>query len=114
MLGFITSGERKYEESNKYLLAASKISPSLPDPYLYLGLNAFSQEKMDIAEKMMRKAVEMTGSDEGRANYQIRRAYVDLARILFAGARRRAKFLPPRREYCRIKRWWRPSRLSPP
>ena len=89
MLGFITSGERKYEESNKYLLAASKISPSLPDPYLYLGLNAFSQEKMDIAEKMMRKAVEMTGSDEGRANYQIRRAYVDLARILFASGRQK-------------------------
>jgi tetratricopeptide (TPR) repeat protein len=54
-----------------------------------LGLNAFSQEKMDIAEKMMRKAVEMTGSDEGRANYQIRRAYVDLARILFASGRQK-------------------------
>ena len=47
MLGFITSGERKYEESNKYLLAASKISPSAPEPFLYMGLNAFSEEKMD-------------------------------------------------------------------
>jgi tetratricopeptide (TPR) repeat protein len=89
MLGFLLSGERQYEESSKYLLAASRISPSLPDPFLYLGLNAFSQEKMDIAEQMLRKAVELTGSDESRANYQIRRAYVDLARILFASGRQK-------------------------
>jgi tetratricopeptide (TPR) repeat protein len=89
MLGFILSGERKYDESNKYLLAASRISPSLPDPFLYLGLNAYSQEKMDIAEQMLRKAVELTGSDEDRANYQIRRAYVDLARILFSSGRQK-------------------------
>ena len=89
MLGFLLSGERQYEESTKYLVAASRISPSLPDPFLYLGLNAFSQEKMDIAEQMLRKAVELTGSDEGRANYQIRRAYVDLARILFASGRQK-------------------------
>jgi tetratricopeptide (TPR) repeat protein len=87
MLGFITSGERNYEESDKYLLAASKISPAAPEPFLYMGLNAFSQERMDVAEKMLRRAVELTGSDEARANYQIRRAYVDLARILARGGR---------------------------
>ena len=91
MLGFITSGERKYEESNKYLLAASKILPSAPEPFLYLGLNAFSQDKMNVAEKMLRKAVELTGSDEARSNYQIRRAYVDLARILARAGRREGK-----------------------
>jgi tetratricopeptide (TPR) repeat protein len=89
MLGFLTSGEHKFEESNKYLLAASKISPSSPDPFLYLGLNAFSQQQMDVAETMLRKAVELTGSDEARANYQIRRAYVDLARILFGSGRQK-------------------------
>jgi tetratricopeptide (TPR) repeat protein len=89
MLGFLLSGERQYEESDKHLLAASRISPSLPDPYLYLGLNAFSQQKMDIAEQMLRKAVALTGSDESRANYQIRRAYVDLARILFTSGRQK-------------------------
>jgi len=84
MLGFLTSEEHQYEESNKHLLIASKLSPSSPDPFLYLGLNAFAQEKMDVAETMLRKAVEFTGNDESRANYQIRRAYVDLARILFS------------------------------
>jgi tetratricopeptide (TPR) repeat protein len=87
MLGFLASGEHQYEESDKYLLAASKISPMEPEPFLYMGLNAFSQEKMDRAEEMLRKAVDRTGSDEERGNYQIRRAYVDLARILSMSGR---------------------------
>lgn len=82
MLGFLASGQRQYDESDRYLLAASKLNPSAPEPFLYMGLNAFSSEKMDRAEEMLRKAVELTGSDEARSNYQIRRAYVDLARIL--------------------------------
>jgi tetratricopeptide (TPR) repeat protein len=82
MLGMITSGERKYDESDKYLLSASKINPTNPDPFLYLGMNAYAEDKLDRAEAMMRKAIALTGSDEARTNYQIRRAYVDLARIL--------------------------------
>jgi len=87
MLGFLTSGERQYEESNKYLKAASEIDPSAPEPFLYMGLNAYSQEEMKRAEEMLRKAVELTGSDEARSNYQIRRAYVDLGRILATSGR---------------------------
>jgi tetratricopeptide (TPR) repeat protein len=82
MLGVTTAGERKYEESDKYLEAAARIDPRLPDSFLYLGMNAYSEEKMDRAEAMMRKAIELTGTDEARTNYQIRRAYVDMARIL--------------------------------
>jgi tetratricopeptide (TPR) repeat protein len=37
---------------------------------------------MRRAEECLRKAVILTGSDESRSNYQIRRAYVDLGRIL--------------------------------
>jgi tetratricopeptide (TPR) repeat protein len=81
MLGLTTAGERKYDESYKYLTAASRIDPTSPDPFLYLGMNAYAGEKMDRAEAMMRKAIELTGSDEERNNYQIRRAYVDLTRI---------------------------------
>jgi tetratricopeptide (TPR) repeat protein len=87
MLGFIASGQRQFDESAKYLQAAAKINPLAPEPFLYMGLNAFSEEKMDLAEEMLRKAVELTGSDEARSNYQIRRAYVDLARILSRSGR---------------------------
>jgi len=88
MLGMITSGERKYQESDRYLLAASKIDPASPDPFLYLGMNAYAEDKSDRAEQMMRKAIELTGADEARTNYQIRRAYVDLARILARSGRK--------------------------
>jgi len=81
MLGLATSGERRYDISDKYLAAAARIDPSSPDPPLYLGMNAFAEGKMDQAERMMRLAVKLTGTDEERTNYQIRRAYVDLARI---------------------------------
>jgi tetratricopeptide (TPR) repeat protein len=82
MLGFLLSGERQYDESNKYLQTAAEIDPSVPEPFLYLGLNAYSQDDKKRAEQMLRKAVELTGSDLARSNYQIRRAYVDLGRIL--------------------------------
>ena len=88
MLGFLNSGERRYEESNVYLKAAAEINPSAPEPFLYLGLNAYSQDDMKRAEEMLRKAVLLTGNDEARSNYQIRRAYVDLGRILASSGRK--------------------------
>jgi tetratricopeptide (TPR) repeat protein len=88
MLGFLTSGERRYDESNLYLQAAAEINPTAPEPFLYLGLNAYSQEDMKRAEAMLQKAVVLTGSDEARSNYQIRRAYVELGRILSTSGRK--------------------------
>jgi tetratricopeptide (TPR) repeat protein len=88
MLGFLISGERRYDESNMYLKTAAEINPSAPEPFLYLGLNAYSQEDMKQAEEMLRKAVLLTGDDEERSNYQIRRAYVELGRILTTSGRK--------------------------
>jgi tetratricopeptide (TPR) repeat protein len=87
MLGFLASSERQYAVAEKYLNAAMQIDPTWPEPYLYLGLNAFAQGDPKAAEPFLRKAVELTGSDEGRGNYQIRRAYVDLGRILSSSGR---------------------------
>jgi tetratricopeptide (TPR) repeat protein len=88
MLGLFNSVERHYEQSDWYLKTAAKLSPNTPDPFLYLGLNAFSQDNMPLAEEMLRKAVTLTGNDEARTSYQIRRAYVDLARILIKSGRK--------------------------
>ncbi|MGA7220509.1 MAG: tetratricopeptide repeat protein [Candidatus Sulfotelmatobacter sp.] len=82
MTGFIASNERRYDVSDKYLTIAAEINPAWPEPWLYLGLNAYAQGDMKRAERMLRKAVELTGDDESRSNFQIRRAYVDLGRIL--------------------------------
>jgi tetratricopeptide (TPR) repeat protein len=88
MLGFLISGERRYDEANMYLKTAAEIDPSAPEPFLYLGLNAYSQEDMKRAEEMLRKAIFLTGDDEERSNYQIRRAYVELGRILATSGRK--------------------------
>ena len=88
MLGFLASGERRYQESDRYLNAAAKINPTAPEPFLYLGLNAYAQDDAKRAEEMLREAVTLTGSDEAKSNYQIRRAYVDLGRILSNSGRK--------------------------
>ena len=82
MLGFIASSERQYDVSDKYLKTAIEVNSDWPEPWLYLGLNAYAQNGMPVAEQMFRKAIERTGNDESRSNFQIRRAYVDLGRIL--------------------------------
>lgn len=82
MVGFVASADRDYDVSNRYLQIASEVGPTWPEPWLYLGLNAYAQGDMKRAEECLRKAVILTGNDESRSNYQIRRAYVDLGRIL--------------------------------
>ncbi len=87
MTGFLASGDRDYSLSDRYLKVASEIDQHAPEPWLYLGLNAYAQGDMGKAEEFLRKAVHLTGTDEARSNYQIRRAYVDLGRILVNSGR---------------------------
>jgi tetratricopeptide (TPR) repeat protein len=82
LMGFLASSDREYPEAERYLKIAAEISPGTPEPWLYRGLDAYAQGNMPRAEECLRKAVLLTGSDESRSNYQIRRAYVDLGRIL--------------------------------
>ncbi|HME13380.1 MAG TPA: tetratricopeptide repeat protein [Candidatus Acidoferrum sp.] len=82
MTGFLASGDRNYDVSDRYLKIAAGLDPRAPEPPLYLGLNAYAQGDNKTAEEMFRKAIELTGKDEARSNFQIRRAYVDMGRIL--------------------------------
>ncbi|HEX3472310.1 MAG TPA: tetratricopeptide repeat protein, partial [Silvibacterium sp.] len=82
MLGFLASSERQYAVADKYMKVAAELNPTAVEPWLYMGLNAFAQGDAKTAEPLLRKAIELTGADEARTNYQIRRAYVDLGRIL--------------------------------
>jgi tetratricopeptide (TPR) repeat protein len=87
MIGFIASGERQYDLSDQYLKKAADVNPDWPEPWLYMGLNAYAQNDFERAEQMFRKTIELTGQDESRSNFQIRRAYVDLGRILVNSGR---------------------------
>jgi tetratricopeptide (TPR) repeat protein len=87
MLGFIASSERQYDVSDRYLKAAVEVNPDWPEPWLYMGLNDYAQGDSKRAEEAFRKAITLTGADESRSNFQIRRAYVDLGRILATSGR---------------------------
>ena len=100
ILGFIASSERQYELSDRYLKAAIAVNPNWPEPWLYMGLNANAQGDTKGTEEAFRKAIELTGTDESRSNFQIRRAYVGLGRILAASGRTEesAKYVAKARE----------------
>jgi tetratricopeptide (TPR) repeat protein len=81
-LGVLLSQQGQLDEGNPHLKAAIEADPQNPDPWLYLGLNYFKVKDNDNAKSALLKAVDLTGADQGRANYQIRRAYIALGRIL--------------------------------
>jgi tetratricopeptide (TPR) repeat protein len=87
MLGLIASADRNYKDSDRYSSLAASVNPSAPDPWLYMGLNAYAQGNMPRAEECFRKAIVLTGEDNSRSNYQIRRAYINLGRILISSGR---------------------------
>jgi tetratricopeptide (TPR) repeat protein len=86
-LGYLDSNDRRYDEANVHLKAATGLDPSWPEPWLFLGLNAYAQGDPRRSEEYLRKCIELTGKDESRGNYQVRRAYITIGRILTAGGR---------------------------
>jgi tetratricopeptide (TPR) repeat protein len=87
-MGYLTSLEKNYTESDRYLKVAALAKNDWPEPFLYLGLNAYAAGANARAEKMLRKAIQLAGSDETRNNYQIRRAFFALGRILVTSGRK--------------------------
>jgi tetratricopeptide (TPR) repeat protein len=87
-LGYIDNADKLYDDSDRYLKAAAVDKPDWPEPYLYIGLNAFARHDEKAAEALLRKAIALTGDDKSRNNYQIRRAYYVLGRICIQSGRK--------------------------
>ncbi len=111
-LGYLDSNDRRYDEANLHLRAAADIDASWPEPWLFLGLNAYAQGDLPRSEAYLLKCIELTGKDESRGNYQVRRAYVTLGRILTTSGRadEAAPYLERAREFqkqslCRLSPW---------
>ncbi|HVH50253.1 MAG TPA: tetratricopeptide repeat protein, partial [Candidatus Bathyarchaeia archaeon] len=100
-LGYLDSNDRRYDRANAHLKAAIDIDPLWPEPWLFLGLNAYAQGDMKQSETYLRKCIELTGNHESRGSYQVRRAYVTLGRILTASGRANeaAPYLEKAREF---------------
>jgi len=80
--GVLLSQQGELADANPHLKAATQADPQNPDPWLYLGLNYSKAQDNAAAKAALLKAVELTGSDQARANYQIRRGYIVLGRLL--------------------------------
>ena len=87
-MGYIDNSDKLYDDSDRYLKTAAQDKPDWPEPYLYMGLNAFARNENQKAEEVLRKAIQLTGDNISRNNYQIRRAYYVLSRICFQTGRR--------------------------
>jgi len=70
--------------SDLHLHVAEKADPSKPEVWLYLGLNAVREKDNMAAEQYLRKAIALTGGNEALNNYQIKRVYAVLGRLLVA------------------------------
>jgi tetratricopeptide (TPR) repeat protein len=80
-LGLVQLFDGHYVQAEASLLRARNARPEWPEPWLYLGLAAYSSGDQKRAEEDLRKAMALT-LDDSRGNYQIRRAYYTLGRIL--------------------------------
>jgi tetratricopeptide (TPR) repeat protein len=87
-LGVGESELKLFEESNQHLKVAAESQPDSPEIFLYMGLNAFQQSDYKPAKEYLLNAVALTGSDQARNNFQIRRAYIALGRIEFIAGNR--------------------------
>lgn len=74
--------------SNRHLKAAAQADPTQPEVWIYLGQNANREKNFTDAKLYLRKAIALTGADEARNGYQIRRAYFTLGRLLLADGNR--------------------------
>jgi tetratricopeptide (TPR) repeat protein len=88
LLGMFASNEKRYDESDRYLAVAAEGFPDWPEPPLYMGLNAYGRQDYKAAEALIRKAIRITGNDESRSDYDIRRGYIALGRIDLATGRK--------------------------
>jgi tetratricopeptide (TPR) repeat protein len=103
-LGYLDSNDRRYDQANRHLKDAIAIDAAWPEPWLFLGLNAYAQSNMPDSEKYLRKCIELTGKDEARGNYQVRRAYITLGRILSTSGRAKEAepYLEKAREFQKL------------
>ncbi len=87
-LGAIESKQGKFAESNEHLKIATEADPTSPDPWVFLGSNAYQNKQYDLAKQYLTKAIALTGKDEARNNYQIRKAYIILGRLSITNGHR--------------------------
>lgn len=88
MLGFMASNAKDLEESDHYLKVAAQLNPSSVETWIYLGLNAYSRKDNARAEEFFRRAITLAEKQDLAAHDEIRKAYLNLGRILMISGRK--------------------------
>ena len=70
---------------------AAQSDPTSPDPWVFLGVECLSEKNYDAAKENLTKAITLTGKDEARNSYQIRKAYIILGRLSVSEGHREAR-----------------------
>ncbi len=81
LLGYILMQEHEQTGAELHLLAAAKIDPVRPDPYIYLGQLYTDTNRPADVERVLRQAIKLA-TDVAHNNYQISRAHYLLGRLL--------------------------------
>ena len=89
LLGYFASNEGNFEESDPYLRLAAEINPSMPETWMFLGLNAQARKSSQLAEKYFRKAIQLAAKYDPKEHPSIRKAYFVLGRILLSSGRKK-------------------------
>ncbi len=90
LLGIFARMERNYDESDRYFHLAARLNPSLPEIWMYLGLNARTRSTNRAAEVYLRKAVALNDTGDPKEHPSVRQAYFVLGRILISSGRKKA------------------------
>jgi tetratricopeptide (TPR) repeat protein len=88
LLGIFARMGRDFELSDRYLHTATELNPSLPETWMYLGLNARDRHANQSAERYLRKAVSLNESGNPKDHLSVRQAYFVLGRILVSSGRK--------------------------
>lgn len=81
-LGLADFFDQRYDQAEPHQRVASEAQPQWPEPWLYLGIAAYNKGDAKSGEELLKKAIELTGVNEARGEYQVRRAYYTLGRLL--------------------------------
>jgi len=87
LLGIFARMDRNIVESDRYFRIAAELNPSLPEIWMYLGLNAIDGNKNRLAEAYLQKAVTLTEKGDVKDHLSVRRAYFVLGRILMSSGK---------------------------
>lgn len=88
LLGIFARMGRDFELSDRYLHTATELNPSLPETWMYLGLNARDRNANQSAERYLRKAVSLHERGDPKEHLSVRQAYFVLGRILVSSGRK--------------------------